>query len=280
MNLKKLCILALALGGLATAIQLDVQARPGGHSPHIMKQLFQDVELNADQKAALQDLRPTKEEQKEMKSKFHDEKGQLNWIRNFVDGTISRPDVLREIEDTMDEKHEHRIEKWEGMLDVLSSIDDSQRAQVWENLSALSEKREHRQEKRAHHGKKGKDGAKRNEFLLEGISLDSQQQQRFSELEEAKREQREHHAEGKDEKHEYMRSFLSGKMSKADILQEIEERHDEHIANRQENAGLWMDFLESLRPEQQQQLIDNLQKKKDSFREKRKEKRQKWQERE
>ena len=109
MSLKKLFIIALAVGGLSAALQIDAHARPPGHK--VMKMMFQDVDLTADQKQSLKDLRPSKEERQARKKEFKEGKKRIDWMQDFADGRVSRSEVIRNIKDKMSAKHEHRTSR-------------------------------------------------------------------------------------------------------------------------------------------------------------------------
>ena len=107
-----------------------------GHGHKVMKMMFQDVDL-LPSKEALKKLRPSKEEDKRVKKEFKEGKKRIDWMQDFADGRVSRSEVIRNIKDKMSAKHEHRTEKIEGMLEVLSTFDREQRVQVLDNLDEM-----------------------------------------------------------------------------------------------------------------------------------------------
>jgi hypothetical protein len=262
MSLKKLLIIALAVGGLSTAIQLEAQARPHAHGPKIMKMLFKDVNLSADQKEALKDLRPSKEERESMRTKRTEKKSRAEWMQDFADGRLSRAEVLRTIEEKIKAKHAHKEEKISGLLDVLSTLDSDQKEQVLANLEMLGEKKEQKREKfaqkRAERKGKGKRGEKKMERMFEGITLDATQKARLGAVQDFQKERREDRIDHSGWKHEIMVSFLSGEQSMRSIIRMMDSKIDEHLSGRKQAASLWMDLIESLRAEQQDILFDNM----------------------
>ena len=282
MSLKKMFILALSIGGLATAFQLKAHARPCGHGPHIVKEIFRDVDLSADQKTALRELRPTKEERHEMKAQFRGEKETLSFLKDFIEGSSSREDILVGIEDKMSLMHDFKQEKLLSMFDVLSTLNADQRTQVLDNLSEMQERHAEREETTGLNGKKSQkgkaNGKAKKERLLEGISLDAKQQSYFALIQETREAQYENHSDIRKENHERMVSFVSGTKSKDDIVQEIEADHTARIQEKKDNAGLWMDFVDSLHPKQKEQLLSNLEEMKEAFQEKRRTHHKKWEE--
>ncbi len=277
MSLKKLFIIALTVGGLSAALQIDAQARPNGHGHKVMKMMFQDVDLTADQKQALKDLRPSKEERQARKKEFREGKKRIDWMQDFADGRVSRSEVIRNIKDKISAKHEHRTDKFEGMLDVLSTFTQEHREQVLENLEELSDKHEAKRAKwEQKREKKGKRKLKKMDRMFDGISLTSSQQRRLDAVQEFHKERREDRMEHRGQKREVMESFLSGEKSKREILRSMDEKKERHLSNKIEGAELWMDLLESLNNDQQDQLFDNMQ----DLKEERKERKQKRKNRE
>lgn len=276
MSLKKLFIIALAVGGLSAALQVDAHARPHGHGHKVMKMMFQDVDLTADQKQALKDLRPSKEERQARKKEFKDGKKRIDWMQDFADGRVSRSEVIRNIKDKMSAKHEHRTDKLEGMLDVLSTFSQEQREQVLDNLEELSDKHEAKRAKwEQKREKKGKRTFKKMERMFDGISLTSSQQRRLDAVQDFHKERREDRMEHRGQKREIMESFLTGEKSKREILRSLNEKKERHLSNKIEGAELWMELLESLSGDQQDQLFDNMQDLKEKHKERRKERKQK-----
>jgi hypothetical protein len=261
MSLKKLLIIALAVGGLSTAIQLEAQARPHAHGPKIMKMLFKDVNLSADQKEALKDLRPSKEERESMRTKRTEKKSRAEWMQDFADGRLSRAEVLRTIEEKIKAKHAHKEEKISGLLDVLSTLDSDQKEQVLANLEMLGEKKEQKREKFAQKRaeRKGKRGEKKMERMFEGITLDATQKARLGAVQDFHKERREDRIDHSGGKHEIMVSFLSGEQSMRSIIRMMNSKVEEHLSRRKQAASLWMDLIESLRAEQQDILFDNME---------------------
>ena len=279
MSLKKLFIIALAVGGLSAALQIDAHARPHGHGHKVMKMMFQDVDLTAEQKEALKDLRPSKEERQARKKEFKDGKKRIDWMQDFADGRVSRSEVIRNIKDKMSAKHEHRTEKLEGMLDVLSTFDRDQRAQVLDNLDEMSDKFEAKRAK-WEGKKKGKRKAKKMDRMFEGVSLNSSQQRRLDAVQDFHKERREDRAGHRGQKREIIEAFLSGEKSKREILRDMNEKKERHLSSKIEGAELWMDLLESLSGDQQDQLFDNMQDLKEERKERKQKRKQKRSERE
>lgn len=270
MSLKKLFIIALAVGGLSTALQLEAHARP--HGQKVMKMMFLDVELTSDQKEALKDLRPSKEERKARKKEFKNGKNRMDWMQDFADGRVSRSEVLSNIEEKIAKHYEHRSEKLEGLLDVLSTLDTEQREQVLENLDRIGDKhqakREQFEQKRE---KKGKKKGKKMERMLKGISLDANQQGRIDAVQDFHSERFEDRKEHHGAKQEIMESFLSGEKSKNQLLRSMKAKKEQRLSHKIEGAELWMNFIESLNSDQQDVLFDNIQ----DFQEERKERKKK-----
>ena len=274
MSLKKLFIIALAVGGLSAALQVDAHARPPGHK--VMKMMFQDVDLTAEQKQSLKDLRPSKEERQARKKEFKEGKKRIDWMQDFADGRVSRSEVIRNIKDKMSAKHEHRTDKLEGMLDVLSTFTQEQREQVLDNLEELSDKHEAKRAKwEQKREKKGRRTVKKRDRMFAGISLTSSQQRRVDAVQDFHKERREDRMEHRGQKREVMESFLTGEKSKREILRGLEEKKDRHLANKIKSSELWMELLESMSDDQHDQLFDNMQDLKEEHKERRKERKQK-----
>ena len=244
MSLKKLFIIALAVGGLSAALQIDAHARPHGHEQKVMKMMFQDVNLTADQKESLKELRPSKEERQARKKEFKDGKKRIDWMQDFADGRVSRSEVLRNIKDKMSAKHEHRTEKLEGMLNVLSTFTQEQREQVLDNLEEMSDKHEAKRAKwEQKREKKGKRKAKKMDRMFDGISLNSSQKRQLDAVQDFHKDRHEDKMEHRGQKREIMESFLKGEKSKREILRILNEKKERHLSNKIEGAELWMDLL-------------------------------------
>lgn len=271
MSLKKLFLLTLAVGGLSTSLPMEAHARPHDQGHKVMKMMFQDVDLTANQKEALKELRPSKEERQARKKEFKNGKSRIDWMQDFADGRVSRSEVIRNIKDKMSAKHEHRTEALEGLLDVLATFDREQREQVLENLDEMSDKFEAKRKKWKERGKKGKRKAKKMERMFDGLSLSSNQQRRLDAVQDFHKERREDRVGHRGQKREMMEAFLSGEKSKREILRRMNEKKDRHLSSKIQGAELWMELLESLSSDQHDQLFDNMQ----DLREERKERKQK-----
>lgn len=271
MSLKKLFLLTLAVGGLSTSLPMEAHARPHDQGHKVMKMMFQDVDLTANQKEALKELRPSKEERQARKKEFKNGKSRIDWMQDFADGRVSRSEVIRNIKDKMSAKHEHRTEALEGLLDVLATFDREQREQVLENLDEMSDKFEAKRKKWKERGKKGKRKAKKMERMFDGLSLSSNQQRRLDAVQDFHKERREDRVGHRGQKREMMEAFLSGEKSKREILRRMNEKKDGHLSSKIQGAELWMELLESLSSDQHDQLFDNMQ----DLREERKERKQK-----
>lgn len=271
MSLKKLFLLTLAVGGLSTSLPMEAYARPHDQGHKVMKMMFQDVDLTANQKEALKELRPSKEERQARKKEFKNGKSRIDWMQDFADGRVSRSEVIRNIKDKMSAKHEHRTEALEGLLDVLATFDREQREQVLENLDEMSDKFEAKRKKWKERGKKGKRKAKKMERMFDGLSLSSNQQRRLDAVQDFHKERREDRVGHRGQKREMMEAFLSGEKSKREILRRMNEKKDRHLSSKIQGAELWMELLESLSSDQHDQLFDNMQ----DLREERKERKQK-----
>ena len=77
-----------------------------------------------------------------------------------------------------------------------------------------------------------------------------------------------------------MEAFLSGEKSKREILRSMNEKKERHLSNKIEGAELWMDLLESLSGDQQDQLFDNMQDLKEERKERKQKRKQKRSDRE
>ena len=138
MSCKKLLLIALMIGGLSTATQMEANARPHASGPKVMKMLFKDAGLSAEQKQTLKELRPDKEERQEIKKKGP-ERGE--WMEEFASGRKSRAEVVQDLEKKLSIRQDFHQEKLEGMLDFLSTLTAEQKEQVLDNLEEMKEKK-------------------------------------------------------------------------------------------------------------------------------------------
>lgn len=258
MSYKKFLLIALMVGGLSTTISFEAQARPNGHGPKVMKMLFKDVGLNDAQKETLKAMRPSKEERQAKKG---DGKERSEWMQDFASGRMSRAQVIQGLEKKVSIRQDFHQEKLESMLDFLSTLTEQQKEQVLRNLDALQEKKEARQskreERRANNPKAGgKD--KKMKRMFDGIALSSSQERLMEKLQAFHEERRAEKQSKKFSKHDAFAEFLSGERSQSQILASVSQRRRAQFQNRKIGAGLWMDILESLSSDQQDQLFDNL----------------------
>jgi len=258
MSYKKFLLIALMIGGLSTTISFEAQARPNGHGPKVMKMLFKDVGLSASQKETLKAMRPSKEERQ---AKRGEGKEKSEWMQDFASGRMSRAQVIQDIEKKISLRQDFQQGKLESMLDFFSTLTEQQKEQVLRNLDALQEKKEARQskreERRANNPKAGgKD--KKMKRMFDGIALSSSQERLIEKLQAFHEDRRAEKQAKKGSKHDAFVDFLSGDRSQSQILGAVSQRHRAQFQNRKTGAGLWMDIVDSLSEDQQDQFFDNL----------------------
>lgn len=258
MSYKKFLLIALMVGGLSTTISFEAQARPNGHGPKVMKMLFKDVGLSDAQKDTLKAMRPSKEERQAKKAEG---KERSEWMQDFASGRMSRTQVIQELAKKISIRQDFHQEKLESMLDFLSTLTDEQKEQVRNNLDALQEKKEARQskreERRANKSNAGRKD-KKMKRMFDGIALSSSQESLVEKLQAFHQERRADKQSKKFSKHDAFADFLSGERSQSQILSAVSQRRQAQFQHRKTGAGLWMDILESLSSDQQDQLFDNL----------------------
>merc|ERR1711988_476825 len=110
-------LIALMIGGLSTAVQLEANARPHDGGPKVMKMLFKDAGLTAEQKQILRELRPDREERQAIKKKKIE---RSEWMEEFASGRKSRAEIMGDLEKKISVRQDFHQEKLEGMLGFLS----------------------------------------------------------------------------------------------------------------------------------------------------------------
>lgn len=221
--------------------------------------LLQDVELTAEQKALLQEFKAEKKQagfSKEDRQQMHQEmKAQKHaWMVDYIAGNVSREEVLQKMADRSSKHEAHGANKQGMMLDLLSTYDDAQKAQVLENLdsqqSCFDDRREEIQEKhQKHQGRKG-------ERMVSDLNLSASQQALWNQLQEDRKEKWaafEDHEPG-----ENLRDYLEGRIT----LDELEANQQDAINAKksfhQEHVMKMMDFVDSLDQTQRDQFLQNI----------------------
>lgn len=261
-----LTLLAAMFGGVAYA---------NGHGPKdgrmenpCMKPgkvLTKDVNLSADQKALVEDL---KGERKAHKTERHDLKrsmkqDRIDTLKGYAEGDLSRADIKDQIEDKHREMSEKHADMQDGFFALVDSYNDSQKDQVRDNIDdtrqCMTDNQEqfeaHRERKEAHIQKRME---KKASFMTKDLDLSRNQQAAFDAWQDGQLERFQERMDGRmDHKGQHLEALLDGQ-SQRSIERAQAERSAEKIEVAQEQAEWMMDFVDSLDRDQRTQFVENI----------------------
>lgn len=194
-RLFPLTLMAALIGGVA-------HAKPHGsqHDNPCMKPgkvLTQDVELSADQRALVEDL---KSQRKAHRGDRHEQRREMmlarvETLQGYADGSLSRADVDAQLADTHRDRREAYAEMTDALLALIDSYSADQRAQVMENLDeARTCQAEYAGQREEHHAQRAEKMAQRAEkkadMLLKDIDLSAAQSALFEAWQDGQMAQR------------------------------------------------------------------------------------------
>ena len=153
--IRKSIVILLSIATLSSLAEAKPHKGKG-----FFKSLLEDVELTADQKEMLKEM---KQEAKENRSDRKERKGKITWMEDYASGEKSEREVLNEITERFDSKIEMKLEKTENMLDFIDTLSAEQREQAIENI----EEAEERPQRKKRRGKGfDKKSINLNEYIL------------------------------------------------------------------------------------------------------------------
>ncbi len=258
-----LTLLAALFGGIAYANGPDQKSKNPCMKPG--KILTKDVDLTEDQRALGEDLKALrkghKTERHELKRSMKQDR--IDTLKGYAEGDLSRTQINARIERKHTEMVEHHSDMQDGFLALIDSYSEVQKNQVRDNLDVTRQCMADNEEqfetriarKEAHIQKRME---KKAAFMTKDLDLSRNQQSAFDAWQDGQLERfQERMDQRMDDKGENLEALLDGQ-SKRDIERRQSNEAAERIDLMQEQAGLMMDFVDSLDDDQRDQFIDNI----------------------
>lgn len=258
-----LTVFAALFGGMAYANSPDQKSKNPCMKPG--KILTKNVDLTEDQRALAEDLKALrkghKAERYELKRSTNQDR--IDTLKGYVDGDLSRTQINARIERKHTEMVEHHGDTQDGLFALIDSYSEVQKDQVRDNLHATrqcmadnEEQFETRIARKESHIQKRME--KKAEFMSKDLDLSRNQQATFDAWQEGQLQKIQERIDKRmDDKGENLEALLDG-MSKRDIERRQRSESAERIDLMQEQAGLMMDFVDSLDDDQRDQFVDNI----------------------
>jgi hypothetical protein len=259
-----LTLLAVLFGGVAYANGHDAGHKSKSPCMKPGKVLTKDVDLTPDQRALAEDLKAErtahKEDRHELKRSMKQDR--IDTLKGYAAGDLSRSQVNAKIEDKHTEMIEKHADMKAGFLALIDSYDEAQKDQVRSNLEetrqcmeeSSAQFDEHRENKTEHMQKRAE---KKAEFLTKDLELSRNQQAAFDAW-QAGQQERFHDRMGRHmDKAEHLEALLDGQSTHS-LERAQEERAEERLETMLTQAGLMMDFVDSLDNNQRDQFIENI----------------------
>ena len=258
-----LTLLAALFGGMAYANTPEQKSKNPCMKPG--KILTKNVDLTEDQRALTEDLKALR---KGHKAERHDlmrsmKLDRIDTLKSYVEGNLSRAQINDRIERKHTEMIEHHSDMQDGFFALIDSYSEVQKDQVRDNLDetrqCMADNEEqfeaHIARKEAHIQKRM---GKKAEFMTKDLDLSRNQQSAFDAWQEGQMQKIQERVDKRmDDNGENLEVLLDG-MSKRDIEQKQVAVAAERIDLMQEQAGLMMDFVDSLDDDQRDQFVDNI----------------------
>ena len=262
-KLIPITLLAALFGGMAYANGPDQKSKNPCMKPG--KILTNNVDLTEDQRALAEDLKALR---KGYKAERHDLKrsmkqDRIDTLKGYVEGDLSRAQINDRIERKHTEMIEHHSDMQDGFFALIDSYSDVQKDQVRDNLDETRQCMADNEEQfEAHIARKEAHIQKRMEkkaaFMTKDLDLSRNQQSAFDAWQEGQLERFQERIDKRmDHKGENLEVLLDGE-SKRNIERRQADAAAERIDLMQEQAGLMMDFVDSLDDDQRDQFVDNI----------------------
>jgi hypothetical protein len=262
-KLVPLTLLAALFGGMAYANSPDQKSKNPCMKPG--KILTKNVDLTEDQRALAEDLKSLRKghmaDRHELKRSMNQHR--IDTLKGYVDGDLSRAQINDRIERKYAEMVEHHGDMKDGFFALIDSYSEVQKDQVRDNLDetrqCMADNEEqfesHIARKEAHIQKRME---KKAAFMTKDLGLSRNQQSAFDAWQEGQLERFQERIDKRmDDKGENLEALLDG-VSKRDIERRQRSESAERIDLMQEQAGLMMDFVDSLDDEQRDQFVENI----------------------
>jgi hypothetical protein len=246
-------------------------AKPNGSNqkgPTCMNRavLTDGVVLTVDQKTLLEDLKSLRQELRKDRKKNRGEMQQLRQevFSGYVSGDLRRRDVEQQLRTHHEEKRSQLSRRDTAVTSLVDSYTSEQKAIVLENLEesrvCKEENYDRSEDFQLEKIEKIEDRSERKQQKLYGnLNLTSKQQRILDTHTEAHismvhdRITERVSSTGSD-----LEELLMGDITSQELFYVKEDRANDHQEEMMKQADLMMDFVDSLREQQKEQLLDNL----------------------
>ena len=262
-KLIPLTLLAALFGGMAYANSPEQKSKNPCMKPG--KILTKNVDLTEDQRALAEDLKALRKGHKadrhELKRSMKQDR--IDTLKGYAEGDLSRAQINDRIERKHTEMVDHHSDMQDGFFALIDSYSEVQKDQVRDNLDDTRQCMADNEEQfEAHIARKEAHIQKRMEkkatFMTKDLDLSRNQQFAFDAWQQGQLERIQGRIDKKmDDKGENLEALLDG-LSKRDIERRQAAAAAEQIDLLQEQAGLMMDFVDSLDDDQRDQFVDNI----------------------
>ena len=262
-KLIPLTLLAALFGGVAHANGPEQKSKNPCMKPG--KILTKNVDLTEDQRALAEDLKALrkghKTERHELKRSMKQER--IDSLKGYAEGEFSRTQINSRIERKHNEMLEHYGDMRDGFFALIDSYSEVQKNQVRDNLDETRQcAADHQEQFESHIARKEdhirKRMEKKAEFMTKDLDLSINQQSALDAWQDGQLERFQERVDKRvDRKGENLEALLDGQ-SKRDIEHRQSTEAAERIDLIQEQAGLMMDFVDSLDDDQREQFVENI----------------------
>ena len=258
-----LTLLAALFSGVAYANGPDQKSKNPCMKPG--KILTKNVDLTEDQRALSEDLKALrkgyKNERHELKRSMKQDR--IDTLKGYAEGDLSRSQINDRIERKHTEMVEHHSDMQDGFFALIDSYSELQKDQVRDNLDETRQcVADHQEQFESHIARKEAHIQKRMEkkaaFMTKDLDLSRNQQSAFDAWQEGQMQKIQERIDNRmDDKGANLEALLDGQSKR-----NIERRQADESAGRidlmQEQAGLMMDFVDSLDDVQREQFVENI----------------------
>lgn len=262
-KLIPLTVLAALFGSMAYANSPDHKSKNPCMKPGEI--LTKNVDLTEDQRVLTEDLKSLR---KGHRSELHELKrsmkqDRIDTLKGYAQGELSREQINARIERKHTEMLEHHGDMQDGFLALIDSYSDIQKDEVRENLDETRQcAADHQEQLETHIERKEahiqKRMEKKAEFMTKELNLARNQQATFDDWQAGQMQKIQERIDKRvGDNGENLEALLDG-MSKRNIERRQAAESAERIALMQEQAGLMMDFVDSLDGEQRAQFVENI----------------------
>lgn len=263
-KLISLSLFAALFGGVAYANGNEAGHKSKNPCMKPGKVLTKNVDLTPDQRALAEDLKNQrkahKEDRHELKRSMKQDR--IDTLKGYAEGDLSRSQINARIQRKHDDRMAQHSDMQDGFLALIDSYSEVQKNQVRDNLDETrqcmadyqGEMADHRERKEAHIQKRMD---KKAEFMTKDLDLSRSQQAAFDAWQDGQLERFQDRMDRHMEKGQQLEALLDGQSPRT-LERKQAERAAERVEAMQEQAGLMMDFVDTLDDNQRTQFVDNI----------------------